>query len=455
MSFMRRRLLRSQLRLKNLERLSDNTIHYYCATGIDNMNYPSFRNQKIEIYEKIRKDVLCGDYNFVRYKEKLIIKNRNSNPRCISIPTLRDRLTNKVILETLKEYYPECSRTHLPQECIKLLDKYLTIFKYEYFIKLDLSDFYGKINQPLLLKKLSLRIKDKNLLKLIKDAIQTPTIPEEKKVTEGVPQGLSISNILSQIYMLEFDELNFPDCHIVRYVDDILVLCKKSNANNIFSFLKEYIIDTLGLKLNTTKKDEGELVKKGFDYLGYHISLKKIGSPTLTIKKQNIYRLEKKIIDLITRYKYQQGEKGNFSTDAFIFELNLIISGTISSQIEGSSCVKKRYGWMFFYSQINDLNRLFHLDRFIEKNLKDVKLPESDLKRVKKFIKAYHEIRFNLEKSNYVFRPDNISLSSKKEMMREYYAIDIIKDEDVERIFRKMVYRKIKNNERDIIHDIS
>jgi hypothetical protein len=40
-------------------------------------------------------------------------------------------------------------------------------------------------------------------------------------------------------------------------------------------------------------------------------------------------------------------------------------------------------------------------------------------------------------------------------MMREYYAIDIIKDEDVERIFRKMVYRKIKNNERDIIHDIS
>lgn len=452
---MRRRLLRTQIKLKNLEKLSDSTIHYYCATGIDNMIFSSYDNQKKEIHEKIREDILNRSYKFVRYKEKLIIKNRNSFPRCISIPTLRDRLTNKVVLETLKEYYPECSRTNLPQECIKMIDIYLTTLKYDYFIKLDLSNFYGTINQPILLKKLRTRIRDKNLMTLIESAIQTPTIPEKEVVTKGIPQGLSISNILSQIYMLEFDNLKTEDCHIVRYVDDILILCKKDNAKKIYDVLISIIVEDLDLKLNLDKEDQGELITKGFDYLGYHISLKEIGKTKLTVKKKNVCKLEKKLIDLITRYKYQQGEGNKFSTDAFIFELNLLISGTISSQIEGSSDNKRRYGWMFFYSQINDLNRLFHLDKFIKKNLKDVNLPEIELVKIKKFVKAYHEIRYNLKNSKYIFRPDSLSLDEKKKMMKEYYAIEIEKNEDVDRIFRKIVYKKIKNNERDIIQDIS
>lgn len=40
-------------------------------------------------------------------------------------------------------------------------------------------------------------------------------------------------------------------------------------------------------------------------------------------------------------------------------------------------------------------------------------------------------------------------------MLKEYYGLQSKNQEETERVFRKIVFMKIKNNERDIIHDIS
>lgn len=452
---MKRRLLKTQIRSANLNKLAENSIHYYSATGIDNMTYKSYISQKEKIHKQIRDDILNRKYKFVRYKEKLIIKNRYSNPRCISIPTLKDRLANKVILETLKEYYPECAQTKLPQECIRLIKDSLGKRNNNYYIKLDLSDFYGNIDHQILLKKLRNRINDKTLIDLIIGAIQTPTFPEFESPNKGVPQGLSISNILSQIYMLDFDQtIQMLNCQTIRYVDDIIVICNEKFHEEIYKNISYNLQDILKLKLNEKKEEQGNLRKKCFDYLGYTIGLTNLGVPNITVKKQNILKMEKRIIDLITRYKYQNNDGSHFSTKAFIFELNIMISGTVSSNIDGSAEVKRRYGWVFFYAQINDLSALYHLDNFIKKKLLNI-LPDNERKQIKRFSKAYHEIKYNFNNTKYIFRLDLMSSETKKQLLNDLYNISKDTDEEIEKTFRKVVYRKIQQNELDIIHNLS
>lgn len=43
----------------------------------------------------------------------------------------------------------------------------------------------------------------------------------------------------------------------------------------------------------------------------------------------------------------------------------------------------------------------------------------------------------------------------KRDMLKKYYNIKTVNEDDTERAFRRMVFRKIKNNEKDLIHDIS
>lgn len=454
---MRRKLLKSQLRVRNIKRLSEKTIKFHHATGLDNVNYVTYKKREDAYLNNIREDIFAGKYKFVRYKEKLIVKSRNAYPRCISIPTLKDKLTHKIILETLKEYYPSKARTKLPQECIKEIREELDKGKYTFFIKLDLSNFYGKLNHRLLNGQLKTVVKDKLLLNLVLSAITTPTFPEQEKEVIGVPQGLSISNILAHIYMQDFDSLTMEgDFFMIRYVDDILILCHQDNQELIYNKIISFLNSHLKLELNSKKEKRSALVDDSFDYLGYELGLTKDNKALVSVKKKNMEKIEKRIINLITKYKYQ-GSMGwkKFSTDAFVFELNIIITGAIARKIDEQSDTHKRYGWVFFYSQINQLDRLYHLDNFISKQLKDLNIPINDKKKIKKFAKAFREIRYNLANTKYIFRPDNLSIDDKKEILKYYNITKLRTEADVEKNFRKIVYKKIKENEIDILQGIS
>src|SRR5690606_26093086 len=73
----------------------------------------------------------------------------------------------------------------------------------------------------------------------IQDAISTPTVSKpkstDKRQSSGVPQGLSISNILAAIYLLNIDRY-FGDLKGVayhRYVDDVFILCNYDDVYDI------------------------------------------------------------------------------------------------------------------------------------------------------------------------------------------------------------------------------
>lgn len=80
-------------------------IRYRCSPGLDRVGIVSFVNDLERNIELINKKVLNGSYSFTKYCELLISKGRNKSPRCVSRPTIRDKLVLCALHGYLQERY--------------------------------------------------------------------------------------------------------------------------------------------------------------------------------------------------------------------------------------------------------------------------------------------------------------------------------------------------------------
>jgi RNA-directed DNA polymerase len=88
----------------------------------------------------------------------------------------------------------------------------------------------------------------------------------------GVAQGNSLSPLLGNIYLADFDKAlnSYADIRCIRYIDDILILARsRSAANNQFSKAK-VTLQKLGLTLSEDKTVFSD-AKTGFVFLGIEI----------------------------------------------------------------------------------------------------------------------------------------------------------------------------------------
>lgn len=381
----------------------------------------------------IRK-VKNGTYHFTRYKQKLLTKGPEKAPRLICIPSMRDKLTISVLNELLVNVFNSASLTQMPQVIISDIIK--DIPEYDYFIKLDIKRFYGSINHDILFKKIRKRIRKYEILELIKKVIETDSISypvREKRVKKenciGVPEGLSISNALANIYMSDIDKVygNRGDIAYYRYVDDILILLHKKRFEEVRKKL-EKDIDLLELTYNE-KSCEGYLLE-GFEYLGY-----KIYPDFVTARQSSVLKIEQAIEEL-----FQKIPQVNFSY--IEWKLNLRITGFILDT--------GKYGWLFFYSQITDQKLLFHLDHVVDCLLKRYRL-EGKIKK-KRFVRAYLEMNRALHVTKYIPNLNNYSIDDKRLILTKIYEYDLkgMSVYSIEYLFRMIMKKEIRDLERDV-----
>lgn len=426
--------------------ISNNT-----ASGIDRVTKKTFNNNLEENILNIIKKINQNNYKFTFYKEKLIIKNRNSCPRLISIPTIRDRLVLKVLHETLMEVFK--LKLDLVQTLISKIIKQTN--SYDTYIKIDLTNFFGSLDHNYLNKSLKHKIRSPKILKLINDAIKNPTVSinyRKNSVIElptiGVPQGVPIANTLAEIYFKNLDDKykNMKHLAYFRYVDDILILCNELDQLEIKKQIVDDLTDSalMKLKVNENKTVQGHLKDK-LTFLGYEFE-KKNNEIVCRVKKESKLKIENAIIDIFTSYK---NANGKISLKELKFYLNLKITGAIVEE----NGVSKKYGWLFFYSQISDIQTLYHLDKFIEKQLKKFEISSSDSIGIKKFVKAYYEIIQRRSKSKYLYNPSKLTLDEKRELLRDVFSIksaELQEEKNVDYIFYKKVYKKIYELEADV-----
>lgn len=404
------------------------------SIGMDRITPKKFEENLEDNIEIVIRKVNNDSYHFTRYKQLLFVKSASKPPRSVCVPTLRDKLTISSLNELINGVYGNDCKTQMPQIIIDDIIK--KVNSYEYFIKLDIKGFYAAISQEKLLVKLKRKIRKKEIINLIEKAIKTASISYPVKDTiprverkRGIPEGLPISNALANIYMMDLDKKYSGKDNIsyYRYVDDILILV---NKNDFDSVKKEIAGDIEKLKLEfNEKKDEG-FVEQGFEYLGYRIN-----SWMVTVRRSGVLKIEQSIEDLFRAIR-------NNNIKYIQWKINLKITGFILE--------KKKYGWLFFYSQITDLTLLFHLDDVVRKLIERYGL--NGKIKIKRFVRTYAEMHKALHVTRYIPNLDDLTVDKKRTLLSEIYNIDLTgkSDDILEIFFRKIMKREIRDIEKDI-----
>jgi retron-type reverse transcriptase len=159
---------------------------------------------------------------------------------------------------------------------------------YTEVIDADLSKYFDTIPHANLMATVAERICDGEILRLIQMWLKVPIMEMDKDGTKrnigggkgnrkGTPQGGVISPLSSNLYLHILDRIwernNLTQrlgARIVRYADDIVILCKRGKSVRAMTTLQQ-VLERLKLSLNETKTKIVNAHKGKFDFLGFSI----------------------------------------------------------------------------------------------------------------------------------------------------------------------------------------
>ena len=233
------------------------------ASGTDGMRVEALESHLQKHWSTIKTKLLEGKYIPSSVREVEIPK-ANGGTRKLGIPTVLDRLIQQAISQHLSQIYDtEFSPNSYgfrpgksAHQAVKQAEAYINEGN-KYVVELDLEKFFDKVNHDRLMYKLSRRIEDKPLLKLIRKYLTKGIMMDGtvSKRTEGTPQGSPLSPLLSNIVLDELDkELERRGHKFVRYADDCSIyLQSQKAAERVLSSVTDFIEGKLKLKVNKEK----------------------------------------------------------------------------------------------------------------------------------------------------------------------------------------------------------
>lgn len=128
---------------------------------------------------------------------------------------------------------------------------------FELVIDLDIEKYFDTVNHDKLILILREKVNDSYTLHLIRKFLQAGVMDNGlvSSTTIGVPQGGSLSPILSNIYLDKFDkELEQRRLRFVRYADGCSIFVKSDvAANSVMKSVISWLERKLFLKVSATK----------------------------------------------------------------------------------------------------------------------------------------------------------------------------------------------------------
>lgn len=209
--------------------------------------------------------------------------------RALGIPTVKDRVVQSaaaIVLQPIWEadfhdhsyaYRPK-RRSHQAMDTVRAA---LLSGKVE-VVDADLSSYFDMIPHRELLQLVAKRVSDGSVLRLIKAWLRAPIVEEDRDTGRrkvlpnrcGTPQGGVISPLLANLYLNDLDHAVNEKCEqkptMVRYADDLLILCKQGQGAGLQTRLKRWL-EARKLKLNEEKTRLVDTRKEGFEFLGFAV----------------------------------------------------------------------------------------------------------------------------------------------------------------------------------------
>ncbi len=278
------------------------------SAGVDGLSIDDTADYLKTHWPRIRADLLAGRYRPQPVRRVQIPKS-NGGMRELGIPTVTDRLIQQALLQVLQPRidptFSEHSYGFRPgrraHDAVLQAQRYVQD-GYRVVVDVDLEKFFDRVNHDVLMHRLSKRIKDKAVLRLIRRYLQAGVMHNGVAMEryEGTPQGGPISPLLANVLLDEVDrELERRGHRFVRYADDCNVYVRSQKAGERALRGMRKLYDQLHLRVNEAKTAVTSAF--GVKFLGYSLWLNPWGNVRRAVAAPAIKAFKRRIRQITRR----------------------------------------------------------------------------------------------------------------------------------------------------------
>ncbi|TKB11152.1 group II intron reverse transcriptase/maturase [Desulforhopalus sp. IMCC35007] len=233
------------------------------ASGIDGVTIDEFPYQFRECWAEIRTAILEGVYTPKPVK-RVEIEKPDGGIRPLGIPSVLDRVIQQAITQVIEPhfdyYFSESSFGFRPGRsahgAIRRVKSFISEGR-KIAVDADLSKFFDRVAHDVLMARVSHRISDKRVLKLIGKYLRAGVVINNRLqgTSLGVPQGGPLSPLLANIMLDDLDkELEKRGHRFCRYADDFIILVRSPRAGKrVMRSIRNFLGSRLKLLVNEQK----------------------------------------------------------------------------------------------------------------------------------------------------------------------------------------------------------